>query len=414
MSRRDRGVGRWLALAARKARTAGRMLRDQGLGAVARQAAGSLGAPTTWRDPVAELGFLDLSPFGPEPEAAEPGTLTWFFPAVVVGSGGILNLTRFMRLLEGWGWRHRIVVVPPHEHRSPARLRAMIREHFFPLEAEVYLDLEAAPPSQVGIATSWPTAYYLQAWRGARRRAYFVQDYEPAFFPWGSHASFAAATYGFGFHGFTAGSWIAEKLANEHGMATTALGFAYDRELYVPTPRAEPTGRILFYARPPTPRRGFELGVLTLRALKARMPEARVAIAGWDVLEYDLGFECENLGTLPLAELPGLYARCDAALVLSHTNASLLPLELAGSEVAIVSNDDPCNTWLLPEGVAALARPQVEPLAAACERVLRDHAYRATLVAAARAYADGFTWEGHARVLDQGLRSLGDVAAPSA
>ena len=64
----------------------------------------------------------------------------------------------------------------------------------------------------------------------------------------------------------------------------------------------------LFYARPVTPRRDFELGMLALNELCRRMPEIEVVFAGWDVSGYEIPFKHRNLGIVTPQVLADSYA----------------------------------------------------------------------------------------------------------
>lgn len=68
---------------------------------------------------------------------------------------------------------------------------------------------------------------------------YFVQDYEPFFFPHGSYYELAKNTYKFGFRGITAGDWIKDKLIADFGMKADSFGFSYDKDMYVPLKKKE-------------------------------------------------------------------------------------------------------------------------------------------------------------------------------
>ena len=117
--------------------------------------------------------------------------------------------------------------------------------------------------------------------RAQGRRFYLVQDHEPAFYPAGSAALMAEATYGFGFHGVTAGRWLAEKLPREHGMAADHFDFGCDLERYAARAGvAEQRDGICYYCRPETPRRAFELGVLALDLFAARHPDVPIHVYG--------------------------------------------------------------------------------------------------------------------------------------
>ena len=191
-------------------------------------------------------------------------------------------------------------------------------------------------------ATGWETAYPAYLDRSNARRFYFVQDFEPSFYPVGSENQLAENTYRFGFEAFTAGKWLATKLHDEYGMTTHPFDFAAEMTLYKRTNDSRRKD-VFFYARPVTMRRGFELGCMVLADVKKRRPDIRIHMAGWDVSEWKVPFEYVNHGAMKLEELAPLYNQCAVALVMSLTNLSLLPLELASCGTIPVVNDAPNN-----------------------------------------------------------------------
>jgi glycosyltransferase involved in cell wall biosynthesis len=310
------------------------------------------------------------------PKDVSKKTVNWFIPPVGKGSGGHLNIFRFISNLEKLGYECRIVIVGQGKRLSADQAKREIDDWFFPLKAEVFVDAGVVPPAYISMATEWRTAYWVRSITNTAHRCYFVQDFEPSFFPMGSEYVFAEETYRFGFIGITAGNWLQKKLASEYGMKTYSVGFSYDKGLYRYIPRNFPVHpkfkRVLFYARPPTPRRAFELGLLVLNEVAKRNPEVEVILAGWDLSGYSIPFNHRSAGLLSLSELPTLYSECDVALVISLTNLSLLPLELMACGVPIVSNRAPCTEWLLNERNARMAVPAVAGLADAICEVLEN------------------------------------------
>lgn len=361
--------------------------------------------PARYVDVFRHYGFVLSDVLPALPGAARPGTLLWFIPDFNVGSGGHLNIFRTIWHLEQMGYTSTIVIGKPDMHQNADETRDEIREHFFPLQAKVLLGLNALPPCEFALATGWDTAYSVRAFTGAQHKLYFVQDYEPSFYPVGSESVLVENTYRFGFFGITAGGWLAEKLSREYGMTTHAVGFGVELDRYRRLPRREPEiRRVFFYARPPTPRRAFEVGLLVLNAVSQRLPDVQFVLAGWDTSGYHIPFPHLGCGTLALDDLPDLYSQCDAALVLSLTNASLLPLELMASGCAVVSNRGPNVEWLLNDDVVMLAESSPEALADAICSLLLDDGYRRALSQRAEAFARSQTWETVARDFEAGLR----------
>jgi glycosyltransferase involved in cell wall biosynthesis len=150
---------------------------------------------------------------------------------------------------------------------------------------------------------------------------------------------------------------------------------------------------VFFYARHVTPRRGFELGLLGLTLLHRRNPDIEFILAGWDTSEFHIPFPHQNAGVVPHDELPELYRECDAALVLSFTNLSLLPLEIMACGCPVVSNRGPNTEWMLKDGFnAKLCDPTPQSIADTLETLLRDHDLRHGLIERGLSYAAQTDW----------------------
>jgi len=364
-------------------------------------------------DPLQSLRFIRPSPFASTITPAAPKTINWLIPNFGIGSGGHLNIFRFIWHLERLGWRCHLAIVGAHQWPSPHAAEEVIRLHFLPIEARVYLRPEDMPASEIGVATSWETAYPLRDWQSCHVKAYFVQDLEYEFFPKSSYSAFAEQTYTFGFYGITAGTWLSDTLRSNYGGRASAFSFSYDKHLYkrlapvsAGAQKSPPRQRLLYYARPPTPRRGFELGLMVLEQVSALMPSVEIVTAGWDLSGFKLHFPHTDLGTLPLKKLCALYNSCDAALVISFTNMSLMPLELAACGCVVVSNKAPCVTWGLNDSIAELAEPTVEDLTQACLRILSDTELRKKKSDAAFAFAQSTDWATEADKLNSIFTSL--------
>ena len=344
-------------------------------------------------------------------------TINWFIPPVGKGSGGHLNIFRFIRNLEALGYQNRIIIVGSPQPKSAEVAKKNINEWFFSLKADVYIDNGCEiPPAFFSMATEWRTAYFVKRFLSCVHRCYFVQDFEPWFYSMGTDYIFAENTYRFGFHGFTAGTWLAEKLATDYGMQTTALGFSYDRDLYNVNQSSQESSqefsqsvrapKVFFYARPPTKRRAFELGLLVLREVKKRMPQVCIVMAGWDMRSYKIPFQFENAGLVDLNKLAQLYRQCDVALVLSFSNVSLLPLELMACGIPVVSNKAPFTEWLLNDENALLAEPNIEALADAVVSVLENPTISNKLKRGGFNYSRLTSWELEAEKLAEGIEGI--------
>ena len=294
-------------------------------------------------DDATDVDWTVPAPWAVEPLVVRdrPLRTAWIMHPPGESSGGHQNIFRFIDYLERAGHAATVYLYHSADHAIDARyLEGLIRSspsyprvqaRFHAYDGRVAADTDAI------FATGWETAYPAYRDPSPARRFYFVQDFEPSFYPVGSEHVFAENTYRFGFHGITAGRWLAEKLSSEFGMRTDAFEFAADvsNYSYLNEDRRE---ELFFYARPVTARRGFEIGAMALDHVARERPDLVIHLAGWDVSTYDLPFEYVNHAAMKITELNALYNRCGAALVLSLTNLSLLPLELLASGVIPVVN----------------------------------------------------------------------------
>ena len=81
-----------------------------------------------------------------------------------------------------------------------------------------------------------------------------------------------------GFHGITAGRWLASVLSERFDMTADSFDFGCDTDIYRLTSRAR--NGVTFYARPSAPRRAFELGIFALEIFAARHPEITIHFYG--------------------------------------------------------------------------------------------------------------------------------------
>lgn len=383
-----------------------RVLRDEGPREFASRVLTKLHAKVARQKPAMLVDLGDASRVdwtirpvtleNPTVVADGPIDIAWIMSPPGDSSGGHQNLFRFIRFAELAG--HRCTIYLYRSHDAPVSIpdiRAMVksRSAYADVNADIVMYEEAGvrPGTQAIFATGWETAYPAYLDRSNARRFYFVQDFEPSFYPLGTEFLLAENTYRFGFHAITAGAWLSTKLRDEYGMVTDHFDFAVDKTHY----RVTNTSRrdeVFFYARPVTARRAFDFGVLALREFARLKPDVPINMAGWDVSAWDLPFEYRNLAMLDITELNDVYNRCAAGLVLSLSNMSLLPLELMSAGVAPVVNDGPNNRLVSDNPFIEYVRPSPGALARRMAEVIDrpDAPQRAIEMAAS---VESVNWE---------------------
>ena len=341
-----------------------------------------------WRSPREQPSYERHDP---------PFTINWVVPPMGPVSGGHADIFRAIHHLEAQGHTCRVYFYDALGEYHLEEVREALKS-YAPIDAELFHNAPQMADADAIFATNWYSAYPAYNFSGAAKRFYFVQDFEPMFEPMGSYSTLAENTYRFGLHGVTLGAWLTEKLSTEYGMKCDRLDMGTEVDTY----RHENSGerkKIVFYSRPVTPRRGFELGSLALSIFHERHPEYEIHCVGWDLSRYLLPFPFVNRGILPPEELNELYNECAAGLVLSFTNMSLLPLELMASGCIPVLNDA-AHTRMVPySGHMEYAEPNPRALADALHDVVTDPAPDRS--AKASEYAQRFRWDEVFSALDE-------------
>ena len=352
-----------------------------------------------------EMTMSAESPACLSPRTSGPLRINWILPAISAGNGGLLNIFRTVQKLEEWGHENRLYSLGGFRGGS-SQAKTLICERYFPIQAELEAFSDNIADSDALVATSWPTAYAVRSVGNTARKFYFVQDVEYMFYAPGSLYEFARQTYRFGFHGITLGPWIAEVLRREFNMECSPFSFSYDRQAYGRRgPHLLPPGkrRVLFYARPETERRGFALGIMALSIVAKRIRDAEFVLVGSPPGSLEVAFPAFCPGVLPVSDLAPLYRSCEVALVLSHTNLSMLPLELMACGCAVVSNDGPNIEWLLTQDVAQLAERNPNSLANAVIELLESDQLRLQKIEAGSSFAESTDWTREIRAIEAAL-----------
>jgi O-antigen biosynthesis protein len=319
------------------------------------------------------------------------------------GAGGFTTLSRLASSLERAGQECTLYLHDRHGWALEQHRRT-VRRCWPELRAEVRSLADGIDDAHAIFATSWETAYPVLASPAKGVRFYLVQDYEPWFKPAGSEALLAEATYRFGFHGVTAGRWLAGLLQEEYDMAAEHFDFGCDLERYRLEGDVERTG-VCLYARPSTPRRAFELGVAALDLFAERHPDVDIHLYGEPVGR--LPFAAIDHGVLASQELNRLYNRCIAGLVLSATNVSLVPQEMLAAGCIPVVNDAEQNRVVLENPHVAYAPATPFDLANALARVVeRPRAERLAAATAAAASVQGASWADAGATVERIVRSV--------
>ena len=196
----------------------------QGIGAV------DLEFPLLPED-IADSGALRL-PNAAGVSGTDPLTIGWLTTPPSAGSGGHTTMFRMVEALEQAG--HTCELLIYDRYGSPAESHeAVIRANWPGVRAAVRDARKGVDGPDCAYRTSWGTAHVLaRRVRLPSTRAYFVQDYEPYFYPRGSLYALAEDSYRFGFTCLALGNMVAECLKREAGVASVLVPFGCDTSVY--------------------------------------------------------------------------------------------------------------------------------------------------------------------------------------
>jgi glycosyltransferase involved in cell wall biosynthesis len=319
-----------------------------------------------------------------------------------------------INLLASFGHHINAYIVPKDKLRDKSELeiRDFIRRHFTDLDGFIFKWTGDTPMTQADavadatIVTHWTTAYLVDPFTNAAKVFYFVQDWEPFFFPMGTSYLRAEQTYKMGFSCITLGRWLTEHLRSLYSADADYFDFAVDHTIYYPRAEKNSTSpRVCFYARPSTPRRLFPLGIAALEIVAQQRPDVEIVLYGAeeeDLAGYHIPFSYTNLGILTQDELAELFSSSDIGIVFSSTNCSLVPPEMMACRCAIVDlNRETVRGILAHEVNALLAEPTPEAVAEAIMRLLDDEALRQRLIEAAHQQIQDLSWVHSARMVEK-------------
>jgi len=355
--------------------------------------------------------FSKLKTLRSRGETARPLTINWIVRAPIAGTGG--GYWTIFRLANGLAAAGHLVrvYVEPIAHLagiSEDAIGAFLEENFGPLRVEAVVGHDRILPADVSIATNWPTAYTVAQLPGSLFKFYFVQDFEPEFYQETDPLyRKAEATYDLPLQMVCIGRSLARRMELAVERPTRWIDFAVDPAVFHlirdPAERGTPT-RVLFFARPGLPRRGYALGVAALRQLAQARPDVRIAFFGATDEEIgDPGFPIENLGVLSHEALAR--AMNDAHVLLCFSlsaNISWVPLQGMACGCAVVDADVPGVREMIADGqTCRLAAPDPASVAAALLSLVDDAAARERIARAAAAEMQRGGWDASARQFER-------------
>lgn len=261
----------------------------------------------------------------------------WIVTPPIAGSGGHTTAFRMVAELERAGHSCELILYDIFGGRLQER-EAVIRRGWPELKAGVRSIAAGLDDFDAVVATGWQTAYALAARSSGLdvHRFYFIQDYEPFFYPHGYEYALAEATYSFDMHRIALGEMVGSHI-RAIGVDCATVPFGCDTTTYHLTGEAQRAG-IVFYSRAGTARRGFLLAALGLEEFSRRRPSVPIKVFG-PLDKTSLTFPVTWQGLQTPQQLNQLYNSSIGGLGMSFTNISLVVGEMLAAGCVPVVND---------------------------------------------------------------------------
>lgn len=200
------------------------------------------------------------------------------------------------------------------------------------------------------IATAWNTASYV-ARQEVARKLYFVQDYEPYFYPVNDFQILARGSYGLGLEVVTMGRWLYTQIHDLGAPMAGWLDFGVDSAVYHPL-GIQREKAVCAIFQPDKDRRLSRTLLDACELLLEADDELTIYLFGSvpsQLYPAPLNPRLRMLGLLTREECNELYNRCTCGISLSATNPSRIPFEMMSSGLHVIELGLENNMFDFPE-----------------------------------------------------------------
>jgi hypothetical protein len=197
-----------------------------------------------------------------------------------------------------------------------------------------------------------------------KKKAYFIQDYEPWFLPMGDGYINTENSYRLGYSPITIGKWLSHKMIEEYGLSSQYFDFCADLNVYKKLENVEKENAICYIFQPEKPRRCDWIGLRALKIVKTMRPDIKIYLYGSNTKQTP-DFEAEKLGIIPIEKCNELYNKCKIGFCISASNPSRIPFEMMAAGLPVVEIYRENNLYDFPENGIKLAEASSEAIATA-------------------------------------------------
>lgn len=308
-----------------------------------------------------ELRRSFMYPLLPQKDSGKT-KIAWVIPHPGKGSGGHRTIIQNVNALIRAGYECDLFFEEDGVSTSNT-VRQKINEWYEPCTAGVYVGFDIKKEYDLMFATGWQTVEFVKK-LPAKKKAYFIQDFEPWFFPMGDQYLITENSYRYGFLPVTIGKWLSHKMKSEFNQPSEYFAFGAALDVYKPLKNIKKENAICFVYQPEKPRRCDYIGLKALKIFKAMRPDVQIYLYGSNV-PASFDFECKNLNIIPIKQCNELYNKCKVGICMSASNPSRIPFEMMAAGLPVVELYRENNLYDLPDEGVLLAQPTPEAIASA-------------------------------------------------
>lgn len=317
------------------------------------------------------------------------GTIAWFVPDFPPkGAGGHRTIFQNINYLIDCGYKCDMYVASPE---SPATLMERIKTGYGEFKGDIFSGFYLVRDYDAIFATSWDSAEPVLK-TDVKKKFYFIQDFEPWFFPMGTEYFKAENTYRYGFEGISIGRWLTHKISTEFGAKMNYFDFCADSSIYHPLDGVKKEDAICVIFQPFKTRRCERIALKALQIVQQKYPNYKIYLFG-SAKRNVYRLKVTHLGTISMEQCNELYNKCRVGVSMSASNPSRLPFEMMAAGLPVVEIYRENNIYDLPEDSCLLAESSPEALATAIIKVIESEALQKKMSKAGIAFMKDYPIE---------------------
>ncbi len=263
-------------------------------------------------------------------------------PDIEPGSGGHRKILSICDYITKKGGNVEIAFI---SEKSDSELKNIVNDYYYKNCGNIRNYKNNHIKCKKALATHYSTCYEVINWKNVGERIYFIQDFEPLFYPMSTQYVKAYYSYKLDFRHICLGQWVKQYLYDEFGCEAQYVNFPINHSVYnlidftSNNKDKEYQQKILFYARPSQPRRLFDFGIETLLRLKAINSNIKISLYGEEI-KFKIPKEFKSYGRLTNQnKIAQLYREHTLGLSFSSTNPSLIPFEMLACGLPVFDID---------------------------------------------------------------------------